>query len=305
MTSVIGWLKAMRIPFFTASVAPVILGTAAGYYVTGQVLWLRAILAAVGIMFLNAGTNFINDYYDYKSGNDQANRQFNPFSGGSRSIQNKVMSPRAVFISSIICFACAIPIGLYLNFITGGWVILSTGVFGMLAGYFYTASPVKLGYRSMGELLVGLCLGPLAVIAAYFLQTGSFSWPILVFASIPLGLLVNLILYINEFPDYLADKAVHKHTIIVLLGPKRARWGFYILMLTVFAIIVVGAVLGYLPLWSLIALAALPLSLRAIMVIHRNYERFPQMLPANVMTITTHLAVGLLLSLAYVLGRCL
>jgi len=305
MVSVIGWFKAMRVSFFTATVAPVILGTAAAYYTTGQVLWLRAILAGVAIMLINGGTNFINDYYDYKSGNDQVNLRFSPFSGGSRYIQNKAMSPRSVFISSLVCFAGAIPIGMYLNYLTGGWVILCIGIFGVLAGYFYTASPVKLGYRSLGELLVGLCLGPLAVMGAYFLQTESFSWPTLVFASIPLGLLVNLILYINEFPDYAADKAVNKHTIVVLLGPKRARWGFYLLMSAVFATIAIGAVLGYLPAWSLIALAALPLSLRAILVIHRNYDRFPQMLPANAMTIMTHLAVGLLLSLGYVLGRWL
>ncbi len=303
MASFKDWVRALRAPFFSASIWPVVIGTSAAYYATSETDWLRAGLALLAIVLINLGTNLTNDYYDHKSGNDEANLQYNPFSGGSRVIQEGIISPKAVLAAALTSFGLAGALGIYLNYLAGGWVILAIGLFGVLAGFFYTATPVKLGYRHMGEILVGICLGPLAVIGAYYLQTGEVAWQVAVFAGIPIGLLVYLILYINEFPDYEADKAAGKLTIVVLLGCKKARFGFHALISSVFIVVIVGSISGYLPPWSLLALGALPLALKAMAVIHKNYDRFPQMLAASAMTIMTHLAVGLLLSLGYVLGR--
>ncbi|MGZ5486814.1 MAG: 1,4-dihydroxy-2-naphthoate octaprenyltransferase, partial [Nitrososphaeraceae archaeon] len=188
----------------------------------GKFNWLYLLTSIVIIAGTNAGINLINDYFDYKSRNDEINKYPTPFSGGSRVIQDKLIKPKQILIGGITAFAIVALIGLmfviFVNF-----NLIWFGIAGIVLGYFYTATPLKIGYRGFGEFIVFLMSGPLAVCGTYFLFTGSINLKS-VLISIPHGLLVFAILFINEFPDYYADKEVNKNHLVVRLGRAKARY---------------------------------------------------------------------------------
>ena len=296
------WIMAIRAPFFTASIAPVVVGVAAAFYEGYAINWWYAVVTLVGVVAVHGGTNLANDYYDHRTRDDWINKTPTPFSGGSRVIQNGLLSPRAVLIYALACFGVGIVCGLYLWRVTPGNVVLWLGMVGVASGFLYTAAPVAIGYRGIGELFVGLNFGPVAVLGAHYVQAGHLS-PVALMASIPVGLLITAVLYINEFPDYEADRQVNKKTLVVLLGPKRARIGYIIIMALTYAAVAAFVALGGLPAWALLGLATLPLAAKAVAVAMRHYAEPYTLLPANAQTILVHFATGILLAVGLVLGR--
>ena len=109
-----------------------------------------------------------NDYFDHLSGCDEANPDPTPFSGGSRMIQNGLITPKRILYAALITFAIGGGIGLYLNYLSGKNVILIIGLIGLFLAFFYTANPFKIVYRTFGEIAVGIGFGPLIVMGSYF-----------------------------------------------------------------------------------------------------------------------------------------
>jgi 1,4-dihydroxy-2-naphthoate octaprenyltransferase len=120
-----------------------------------------------------------------------------------------------------------------------------------------------------------------------------------VIAAIPVSLLIGAVLYINEFPDYTADKQVGKNTLVVRLGRERAVILYALIMVGVYLSIGVGVATGVLPLTTLLGLITLPLAIRAIQYARRHHSSPFDLVPANALTVTGHLATGLLLTLAF------
>ena len=296
------WIKAMRAPFFTASVIPVLVGTALAFNLTGRFNLYKFILVLIGVPLFNAGTNLANDYYDHKTGNDEINTKFTPFSGGSRAIQEGTVSPKKMLTASLSFFAAGSIIGLYLNAVTPGNVVLYLGIFGLLSGFFYTAAPVLIGYRGVGEFVVGLDLGTLAILGAYYVQAHGLSWAAF-WLSLPIGFLVAAILYINQFPDYDADKAVGKKHLVVRLGKRKAVYGYYLLILATYSVILATVVFKLLTPFVLLSFLTLPIALGAVKILKSNFDKFTELIPAQAKTIQTHLLTGLLLSLGLVIGK--
>ncbi len=297
------WIKALRAPFFQAVIVPTVLGAAIAWYRTGIFYSGYFLLTILAVVFVNAGTNLANDYFDHKSRADDINKEFTPFSGGSRVIQEGLISQEKIYLAAIFFFALAILIGLYLSY-ARGWAILIIGIIGVLSGYFYTASPIRIGYRGWGEFLAGLNCGPLVLSGSYYVQTQSFSLEALVI-SIPVGLLITAILYINQFPDYICDKAAKKDTLIVRMGPERAIKGFYLLLIFTFLVIILAILLGIIPWMSLMALFTVPLAWKAARLARINYKAGRKLIPAMSRTIAIHLMSGLLLSCSYIIAGAL
>ncbi len=287
-------------PFLTATFVPVVLGTSIAWYRTGSFTPGYFLAALVSVALVHIGTNLTNDYYDHLSGNDEKNRNFSPFSGGSRVIQNGQIAPRHVLYAAVTCFAMATVLGLFLLAATRRVEILIFGLTGVLCGFFYTASPLRIGYHALGELAVGFGFGPLPLIGSYWLQTFSFD-AVAVLASVPIGILITLVLLINEFPDYEADKAVGKRTFVVMLGREKAVLVYDALLLAVYAFVVAMVVAGSFPPLCLAVLLTVPLAYKAIRVSRQYYASHPQLLPANAATITLHFLTGILLSGAFLL----
>ena len=296
------WIKAIRAPFFTASAIPVLVGTALAWNMTGKFSLYKFILVLVGVPLFNAGTNLANDYYDHKTGNDDINTSLTPFSGGSRVIQNGVIPAKHMLIGSFLFFGLGSVMGLYLNAITPGNLVLYLGIFGLLSGFLYTATPVLIGYRGVGELVVGLNLGTLTIIGSYFVQAHSVSWPVF-WMSLPIGFLVAAILYINQFPDYEADKAVNKKHLVVRLGKRRAVYGYYLLIASTYLVIAGSVLFRMVTPFALVSFLTLPLAIGAVRTLKSNYDKIAELIPAQAKTIQTHLFTGLLLTLGLIMGR--
>lgn len=294
------WIKAVRAPFFTATIVPVVLGAVIAWSQLHRFNWFYFLIALAGGLFIHAGLDLANDYFDHTSGVDEKNTTPTPFSGGSRMIQEKILSPGSVLKSSILFFLAGIIIGIYLNFVLPGNILLLIGVIGVFLAFFYTAPPFRIGYTEFGLLACAAGFGPIMVLGSYYVQTGSLDW-MPFFASIPVGILITLVLYINEFPDYEADKQAGKKTLVVILGKRNAILVYYLLLVSVYLCIIFGVLTGIFPRVSFITFITLPLSIRAVRVAKQNYDKIQELLPANAATIGLHLTIGLLLSISYIL----
>lgn len=298
MSKVKIWLMELRAPFFTAAIVPVLLGTAIAFNLTGSINWFYFGLTFIGGLLLHAGANVINDYFDHKTQNDELNKEFvRPFTGGSRVIQNKLMTPNEVLTEALICLTLGSLIGIYLS-IKISWIILAMGIFGVLSALLYVEPRVNLVGRGVGEIFIGLNFGILMTFGSFFVQTTQFSW-IPIIASLPVAILISAVLYINEFQDAKADQAVGKNHLVVRLGKKQAAGGYILMMVFTYLIVVFGVVSDYLPPISLIALLTMPIALKAIKVASKNYDNSIKLAPANASTILAHLLTGLLLIISF------
>lgn len=296
MKSIRIWLQAARAPFFTGSLAPILVGTAAGYYAIGGPLqWDLALLALISLTLLHASANLFNDFFDHLSGTDDINVSYlAPFTGGSRVIQQGLARPWQVLVGACVCIGLAAVIGFYLVY-RAGWPVLCLGLIGGLTGFFYTAPPFKFSYRGGGELFIFLDFGLLPVLGAYYLQIGHFD-TLAVWASLPVALLITDILWINQFQDADADAAVKKRHWVVRLGRKRSAWVHVGLLAATYVCIIVPVMAGTLPLTALLALlGALP-AIKAAVTAVRHYDDLPALAPANAATVAAHLLTSVLLA---------
>lgn len=296
------WLQAMRAPFFTASIAPVIVGTAVAYFRQAAMDWRLLLIALTGAVSAHAGMNILNDYYDHRTGVDDLNTSHNAFSGGSRMIQNGLLSPQKTLVAATFFSVIAIGLGLYLNHLLPGNTLLWIGLAGFVLGISYSATPFSLAHRGVGEIAVALGFGVVIVLGSYFVQTGSLDWlPVL--ASVPTSILVGLILYINEFPDAKSDAAGGKKTMVVRLKDKKRAIRVYQIMLVLALLWIVGFVIaGLFPIWTLAALLPIPLVIIALRISATQYKKIYDLLPVNALTIAIHLGVSLLLSVGFIIG---
>ena len=293
MTKVFTWMVIMRLPFLTATFVPLFTGAAVANMLGFTVSWGWLGLTILGGSLLHIGTNTANDYYDHTSGTDEANVNYMvPFSGGSRSIQMGLISAKGMLTVAIVSFGLSALVGISL-IQKAGMPVFWLGLIGFFSGLFYTAPPFRFASRKgLGELIIGLNFGPLMVAGSTLVQTGKLL-PEAFLAGIPIGLLVAAIVYVNEFPDYHGDKATGKDTLIVVFGPKKARLGYVLLVVSAFLSIALMATIGTFPMLSLIALSASFLVINIVKVLYKNYDnRLLQ--PANAGTINLHAITGVL-----------
>lgn len=293
------FVNATRLPFLTASIVPVFVGTAVAWK-DGFLNAPLFLFAFFGAAFFHIGANVINDYFDHTSGVDEANLSPTPFSGGSRLIQRGLVEPIKVRNLALVFYALGTLIGIVLVFLRG-WQILIFGISGFALGWIYTAPPFRLVHRGVGEVAIGLAFGPVIVMGSYWVQAMRWSNEALL-ASVPVGLLIAAVLYINEFPDRHWDARMGKRTLVARLPIRVAVIGYGLLVGMAYLVILVGVLLDVLALPSLFALLTLPAAWRAYRLLQR-YHSFPyRLIPANEGTIFTHLTTGMLLFLGYVLA---
>lgn len=294
-------VRVVRAPFLTAVIVPTLVGSAVAWY-DGYMHWGYFLLTLLGMICIQAGLDMSNDYFDHKTGTDDINEELTPFSGGSRVIQDGILTARQVLAMSLGFYAVGSAIGVYLAVMRGPTVLWLT-LIGIFLAFFHNAPPIKL-YNvapGVGELAVGVGFGPIVVLGAYYVQAQRLTVEALL-ASIPVGLLIAAVLYINEFPDTVADRAAGKKTASAVMGRQRAAQGYVAIVLASYAIVVLGVVLDVMPPATLLSLAALPLALRAIRGARRFHSDTPKLIPTMATTIQTHLTTGVLLTVGYVIA---
>jgi 1,4-dihydroxy-2-naphthoate octaprenyltransferase len=265
-------------------------------------LWLFSV-TMLGVVLLHLGANVSNDYWDYVGGTDVVNRFRTPFSGGSTFLVEGRLSPRKVLRFGQGLIVAGSLVGLYLVYTLGedGWIVLFLGMIGVGGGYFYSAPPLSLASRGWGDLVIGALFGLLAVLGTYFIQTTSFTLDVLV-ASLPVSLWIAAVIWINQIPDIEADSSTGKRTMVVRMGIERSIDVYSSIQMSAVAIIVGGAILGLLPLTAMVAVVAIVPAMGAISVLRRSKGLYPDMVPAQGMTIITHLFGGLLLCAGIIVG---
>ena len=304
------WLRTMRIPFLQATFVPVILGGVIALQIAHVFNLATFLLTLLGGSLIHIATNMLNDYFDYKSGNDFRVKHQNPFAGGGRILTMGLVKPSTHLVVSSLCLLTGCLIGLYFVFALSLPYLLVLGIVGVVSSLFYVGPPFRFAYRGIGELIVGVNFGPVMTLGTYYVQTGSFAWEPLL-ASIPVGLLVAAILWINEFPDMEADSAVGKKTLVLRLGYARSISVYTSMVLTAYVLIVLYALLQIFSpipitsLASLIALLSLPFALKAVRVLRANYKDPHGIIPANANTIFLHLSFGVLAILGFALSAVL
>jgi 1,4-dihydroxy-2-naphthoate octaprenyltransferase len=249
------WSAALRPVSFTASVIPVLVGTAIAAQDEFHALIFA--LALLGSIAIHAGTNLVNDYFDHVKGTDNEESL-----GQSGVIQRGMLSARAVLVGGIVAFAVGAAVGLVIMSMTG-WPVLALGGASVLAGYFYTASPFSLAYRGLGEVVVFVFMGPVIVLGSYYVQTQSWAWEPFI-ASLSIGLLVAAILQANNVRDIENDRRNHKWTLAALAGRPAADYEFALLVLGAYGIVLAMTIAGAAPWPALAPLLTLPMALQLV-----------------------------------------
>lgn len=299
MNRIAVYLLELRAPFLTVSILPVILAVAVARRETGSWDPLLAALTLAGAALLHLGANTINDWFDHRSGNDAANVDFaRPFTGGSRLIQDGMISPRGVLALSISLFAAACAIGAVLAVLRGPGILLF-GAAGITLGVLYTEPRAILAGRGLGEVAIFAAFGLIAV-GAYWVQTGTLSAEGLL-APLPLAFLTTAIIIINEFQDAAADAATGKRTLVVRLGRSKGAVLFAATAFGAYLPLAAGVAAGIMSPWTLLGMVSLPLAARATAVAASAHGEPRRMAPANAATILCHLVTGAVLIAVYLL----
>ena len=282
------YFNAVRPAFLSASLLPVLTALAYVHGISGSLDYWLALLTLLSIAFIHSAANVLNDYFDSKNGTDSMNQQrIYPFSGGSRFIQNDVLSEQQVLYFGLVLLVSGTFIGLLIAFISGP-VILLMGLIGALLAISYSAPPC-LACKGLGDLTIATCFGVLPVTGTVYTQTGSITTNS-IWLGLVIGCFVAAILWINSIPDIEADKKAGKKTLPVRLGRQlasRLLGGWFI---AGFGLILITPLFetGY------IALLAVVPAIAAVGSILRN--RF---IPAIPLTLLTHAAVCILMGLGF------
>ncbi len=284
-----------RPQFLLLSLVLAFLGGAMAWH-AGEFSWSIAVLAGVGLVIAHASVNMINDWFDYRSGIDQATRR-TPFSGGSGMLPAHLLTPKQAAWLGFGALVIIIPIGVY--FVArAGWPLLPLLIVAALCIVFYTPVILKTRYP---EWAAGLGLGVLPILGVYFVQTSQYTVPALI-ASVPSGFLVYNLLLLNEFPDIEADRMAGRRTLPITEGRRNAAIVYSSVTIAVYVWIVIAVAFRQIPSYGLISLGTLPLAVKAIRGSFQS-EDLSRLVPAMGSNVMVVLLTQLLLGVGYILDK--
>lgn len=218
----------MRLRTLPAAVAPVILGVVMA--VSAQRFDpIASLMAFLGALAIQIGTNFANDYFDYRNGADTQKRL-----GPTRMTQAGLVTPATMKRAMVVAFGIAALCGIYLVWI-GGTAIAVIGILSILFGILYTGGPIPLGYIGLGEILVLIFFGPVATAGTLYVNTLTWDLSAIVF-GFALGLMSTAIIIVNNLRDIAEDRVTGKTTLAARFGPRFAKWEYTICVLGACAI---------------------------------------------------------------------
>jgi 1,4-dihydroxy-2-naphthoate octaprenyltransferase len=244
------WYQASRPPFFVATLIPLLLGGAVAH-AEGSWNSVRWTVALVACFLVHLATNLANDYFEYGAGADDGDSI-----GGSRVIQEGKISPVEIRNAIVLLYAAALLCGLWIVWVSKVWWLPFAMLFAFFSSLFYTAPPIRYGYRGLGEVFVGINMGPVMVTGAAAALTGHFVarafW-----LSVPIALMVALILYYQSLSDIETDRSVGKLTLAARLGRRRAIWGFRLFVAATMLSMIFLELCGFLHAFALVSLVTI------------------------------------------------
>jgi 1,4-dihydroxy-2-naphthoate polyprenyltransferase len=288
------WLAGARPRTLPAAVSPVLAGTAVAVWEEESVWW-KALLALAVALLLQVGVNYANDYSDGVRGTDDARV------GPLRLVGSRVATPQSVRTAAFLCLGGAAVVGLVLAATTAWWLV-GVGLLCILAAWFYTGGSRPYGYMGLGEVMVFVFFGLVAVIGTTYVQTESFELPAL-YAGIGVGALACAILVANNLRDIPTDRVAGKRTLAVALGDERTRY-LYGLLVGAAVVALVGIALST-TWWALLALVAAPPAARSVTTVLGQKATGPGLIPVLQQTGVAELLYAAGLFVGLVLGVAL
>ena len=289
------WARAIRVRLLSASIVSVTCGLAIAWAALRIFNLEYAILAYVGVICAHASIDLLNDYFDYESSIDLITVR-TPLSGGTGVLPEGLLEPRSVYRAGMFLLACAAFIGLILTLMRG-FVVGVFLVFGILSVYFYSTKIANIG---LGEILL-VVKGTLIVVGSYYVQSLAFaSTPVLV--GIIMGLLSSSALYVNQFPDFAADRECGRRNLVVRLGLRDAARAYVIYPVLIFSLLTVGVMIGDIPMFALLSVVALPFFYRTAKRLTAGKFDSSSLFPAMTQNVLGARIVGIIVTLAYLIA---
>jgi 1,4-dihydroxy-2-naphthoate octaprenyltransferase len=247
---------------------------------------------------LHAGANLWNDYHDELSGTDRMQAKPSSFNGGSRVIQDGLLTAAQVRTIAVVCLALGGVLGIAASLL-GSIKAMFFLIVGLLAAWGYSAPPARWAGSGWGEAVVGISFGPLLTGGVYLTQTGRLAVEPMI-ASVVLGLFVATILCVNEIPDRDVDRLTNKLNWSVRKSPEAFEWMIQLMITAAYLIVLVGWTFAWLPRFSILAALSYPLALRVSKGVHLIKEGN---LKANEDLIKLFMVFGIILSMSFLVGR--
>ena len=288
------WFRVIRIRFLLASVVAVSVGLALSWWHGVQIDIWYAIMTMAGVIALHSSVDLLNDYWDYKRGID-TQTQRTKMSGGTGVLPEGLLEPTQVYRAGIIFLIIGGLIGSYFVVIDGIIIGLILA-FAVLSIYFYSTKIVDSG---LAEVFVTV-KGTMIVLGTYFIQTLEINIAAIM-AGIFVGVLSSLVLFITSFPDYDADKAKGRKTLVIFLGKQKATTMFWIFPLIAYSVLISGIIYEIFPIYCLISLVVIPLIIKAGLSLKQNFDNIQGLVPAMSSTITFSRITGTLFVIGFIL----
>jgi len=289
------WFRVIRIRFLLSSVIAVSVGLGISWWHIGQIDILYAIMTMGGVVSLHASVDLLNDYWDFKRGID-TQTQRTKMSGGTGVLPEGLLQPNHVYLAGIAFLIIGALIGSYFVIIDG-IVIGMILAFAVVSIYFYSTKIVDSG---LAEIFVAI-KGTMIVLGTYFIQTLEINLTTIM-GGIFIGALSSLVLFITSFPDFEADKAKGRKTLVIFVGKQKATIVFWIFPIVVYSILISGIFYEIFPIYCIISLAMFPLIIKAGLLLKQNFDDINKLIPAMSYTITFSRITGALFVIGFLLN---
>jgi 1,4-dihydroxy-2-naphthoate octaprenyltransferase len=286
------WLAAIKPPMYSVAIMPIALGTAVAVAETGLLNGAVFTLFLLSAILILAWENLSNDVFDSETGIDQ---------NKPHSLVNLTGNKPLIFWIGNGCLASGIAgIGAIAlqqrDFTVVGLILLCCGL-----GYLYQAPPFRLGYQGLGEVLCFFSFGPLAVEAAYYSQTQTWSVTALV-ASLILGISTSLILFCSHFHQLEDDRAAGKRSPIVRLGTQRSAQLLPWICASLYGLTAVGVVLQIFPVPTLLIFLSLLPAIHLCRHVSQYHNQPERVSNCKFIAVSLHFWSSTLLCLGFWLG---
>jgi 1,4-dihydroxy-2-naphthoate phytyltransferase len=287
------WMAALKPPIYSVAIMPIWVGSAIAYAQVGA-MDVEILLVFLGAaVCLLAWVNLSNDVFDAQTGVDK---------NKLHSLVNLTGKPAQVFWVGNAFLALGLAGILWLSWRQGDPTVLLLVLLACGLGYAYQGPPLRLGYQGLGEILCFLSFGPLAVLAAHYSQSRTWSLPALA-ASLVVGMATSLILFCSHFHQVEDDQAAGKRSPVVRLGTRRSARLVPWICSSIFGLLLLFVGLGIFPAWTLLGCAGIPSAVRLSRLLGTYHNQPQRISHSKFIAVGLHFWLGLFLGLGFILSR--
>ncbi len=291
-------LGPMRLPFLVlAPVCAFLAISIVAYQSPASLTFIKIFLVVIGAIAAHISVNTFNEYFDFKSGLDFKTIK-TPFSGGSGALPASPEKARIALMEGIISAAVVIFIGIYFIF-TSTSKLLPLGLLGLVIIITYTVWLNRIPFLCL--IAPGIGFGSLMVVGSGLALSGDYSAALILASFIPFFLVCNLLL-LNQFPDVDPDKSIGRLHYPILIGRKKSAVIYGIFMALTYVTIVVGVVTSLFPVWTLLGLLSLILTVPVVKGVYSNPDDMQKLIPFMGQNVLITLITPVLVGIGFLIG---